>query len=141
MTITRDITRDVIVDLLPLYAAGEASPDTRAAVEAFIAQDASIAALLRALQSAEGARDDAALPEDLEREAVNRARRVIRRRSWIFGLALLCSLLPLTFAFEGGRITFLMLRDQPASALLWLAASGLWWKYTRMSRELAASGL
>jgi anti-sigma factor RsiW len=135
------ITRDIVVDLLPLYAAGEASADARAAVEAFIARDASLAGLLRALQSAADTRDDAALPDALEREAVNRARRVIRRRSWLFGLAILCSLLPLSFAFEGGRIVFLMLRDQPASALLWLVAGGLWWSYARMSRELQSAGL
>ena len=135
------ITRDVVVDLLPLYAAGEASADSRAAVEQFIAQDATLAALLRALQSAEGSDEDAALPDSLERDTVNRARRVIRRRSWIFGVAIFCSLLPFTFAFDGGRIVFFMLRDQPASVWSWAAAAVLWWKHARMTRELASAGL
>ncbi len=39
------ITRDIVLDLLPLYAAGEASPDSRAAVDAFVAADASVARL------------------------------------------------------------------------------------------------
>ena len=81
------------------------------------------------------------MPDSLERDAVNRARRVIRRRSWIFGVAIFCSLLPFAFAFDGGRIVFLMLRDQPASAWFWAAAAVLWWKYARMSRELASAGL
>lgn len=39
------ITRDVILDLLPLYLAGEASEDTRQLVEAYLATDAKLARL------------------------------------------------------------------------------------------------
>ena len=34
-----NVTRGVILDLWPVYSAGEASPDTRALVEAFLATD------------------------------------------------------------------------------------------------------
>ncbi len=34
-----NVTRDVVADLWPLYAAGEASPDTRALIEAFLRED------------------------------------------------------------------------------------------------------
>lgn len=34
-----NVTRDVIADLWPLYVAGEASPDTRALIEAFLRED------------------------------------------------------------------------------------------------------
>ncbi len=34
-----NVTRDVIADLWPLYDAGEASPDTRALIEAFLRED------------------------------------------------------------------------------------------------------
>jgi anti-sigma factor RsiW len=35
----QNVTRDVIADLWPLYVAGEASPDTRALIEAFLRTD------------------------------------------------------------------------------------------------------
>ena len=41
------VTRDVIVDLWPLYASGEASQDTRGLVEAFLREDPEFARELR----------------------------------------------------------------------------------------------
>jgi len=37
-----NVTREVILDLLPVYLAGEASPDTRALIEEFVEQDLSL---------------------------------------------------------------------------------------------------
>jgi hypothetical protein len=42
-----EVTRDVIVDLLPLYLADEASPDTQALVKEYLEQDADLAQLAR----------------------------------------------------------------------------------------------
>jgi hypothetical protein len=44
-----NITRDVINDLWPLYAAGEASPDTCALIEAFLREDREFAQTLTEL--------------------------------------------------------------------------------------------
>ncbi len=38
-----NVSREVILDLLPLYVADEASPDTRALVERHLAEDADLA--------------------------------------------------------------------------------------------------
>lgn len=137
------ITRDIIIDLLPLYAAGEASADTRALVETYLKQDASLGALLSALQAGPDAAGDASPdpPTALERIAINRTRAVIRRRSWTFGLAIFFTLLPLSFAFSGGHVTFFMLRDEPGSVLFWGSAAYLWWKHIRLTRELKVGGL
>ena len=43
------ITRDVVIDLLPLYQGGELSGDSRRIVEAFLAQDAELAKLVEKL--------------------------------------------------------------------------------------------
>ena len=136
------ITRDIVLDLLPLYAAGEASRDTQSAVESFVASDVTVAALLRALQEDRSNPPLAVeLPTRLELTAVHRTRTTIRRRGWLFGLALLATLLPLSFAFGNERVTFFMLRDQPASAVMWVAAGILWWRYARLTRELKTAGL
>lgn len=136
------ITRDIVVDLLPLYAAGEASADTRRLVEGFIKDDASVAALLRALQSSESLAEGGAAPSaELERSAVNRTRAMIRRRSWTLALAIFFTLMPLTVAGDETGITFLMVRDEPGSALFWIGAAYLWWQYARLTRELSRGGI
>lgn len=48
---TMEVTRDVILDLLPIYVADEVSADTRALVEAYLERDLAFAEIAR--QSAE----------------------------------------------------------------------------------------
>ena len=134
-----NITRDVISDLLPAYLSGEATADTRALVDEMAARDPEIARLVR---SAGGGGTDALLqqpvdlPSNVERTMVTRTRAVLRRRAWTIALALLFTCLPMTFAFDDGRITFWMLRDEPGSRLLWLSAIYLWFDYLRQGRRL-----
>ncbi len=63
-----NVTREVILDLLPVYLSGEASPATRALVEEFMKQDSELAQRIR-LQGAENFAKVApsALPPDLVR--------------------------------------------------------------------------
>jgi hypothetical protein len=85
-------TRDVVVDLWPLYASGEASPDTRALVEAFIAEDRELGEKLRQREDAGLAPSALALPRDHERMTLIRIQRRRARQSMIVNsLALLVS--------------------------------------------------
>src|SRR5207247_1434877 len=127
------ITRDVINDLLPAYASGEASADTRALIEELSAQDPEIARLVESarLESAHLERTNpmlqnpVSLPPNLERETVMRTRAVLRRRSWTLALALVFTLMPFAFTI-GSPTTFWMWRDAPGSRLLLLGAAYLW---------------
>ena len=83
-----NVTRDVIKDLLPLYAAGEASADTRALVGSFLSGDPELLRLAEALKAGEVA-PEPALPQEAGREALRRTRRLLRRRSWLLGRNLL----------------------------------------------------
>lgn len=132
------VTRDIVIDLMPLYQSGEASADTRTAIEDFLRREPGLGKLME--------QDDGGLPvadqtTALERQTVVRIRATIRRRAWIQALALLCTLLPFSFAFGGGEVRFFMLRDQPASALLLLAGAALWLVYARLTRSLRTTGL
>ena len=93
------LTRDIVVDLWPLYASGEASADTRALVDAFLAQDPEIARLLR---EEEGARIlepvPMAPPPDHEVRSFSRAKKALVQKNWPLFLAMMFS----CFAF--GRI-------------------------------------
>jgi len=132
------VTRDIAIDLLPLYQSGEASTDTRAAIEEFLRNDPSLAQM--AGQDA-APLAPATTAGELERRAITRTRAHIRRRSWVLAAAIWFTLLPFTFAFQAGRVTFFMLRDQPASVLLLLVAGILWFQHARMTRSLRTAGL
>ena len=132
------VTRDIVIDLLPLYQSGEASTDTRAAIEEFLRRDPSLAQM--ANQDA-GPIVPPTAASELERRTVTQTRAAIRRRSWILAVAIFGTLLPFSFGFRGGEVTFFMLRDQPESALFLMVAAVLWLQYARMTRSLRTAGL
>jgi hypothetical protein len=80
------ITRDVIADLWPLYAAGEASPDTRALVDAFLEEHPEVADTLLEMPELGGG---VAPSPDVEVRALERTRDLVMGNSWMQGLRLL----------------------------------------------------
>ena len=74
------VTREVINDLWPVYAADEASADTRALVEEFLRQDPEFAGLLQGCGE-EGLLRHVipTLPPDREAQALRRTKRLLRR--------------------------------------------------------------
>ena len=131
-----EVNRNVIVDLLPLYNSGEASPDTKALVEDYLRRDPS----LRRLAEAPETEAPPAPRTDAERIAVERTRGLLRRRQWTMAAALLCTLLPFSFG-DLGEFSFLMFRDMPASRWLWAAGAVLWLEYARLQRSTRTTGL
>src|SRR4029453_17857458 len=86
----KNITRDVIADLWPIYDAGEASTDTRAIVEEFLAADPEFAATLRAKPNINGG---VTVPLDIEAASLKRTRNLVRGNSWLRGLRLVALVL------------------------------------------------
>jgi hypothetical protein len=87
------LTRDVVTDLWPLYASGEASADTHALVDAFLAEDPEFARRIRDEASADVLKTGAPLlPADHEKETLLRTQRRRALQSMIVNsLALLAS--------------------------------------------------
>jgi predicted anti-sigma-YlaC factor YlaD len=111
------VSREVIADLLPLYAAGEASPATRALVEEYLSQDEEMRRQFN-LGGMEGLTTAAgpALPPDLALKSLRRARGLLRwqRLLYAWGLALTIACLGGVGVFDGGHFTFhFFLRDYP----------------------------
>lgn len=141
MTITRDIARD----LLPAYWSGEASADTRAAVEAYLAQDPAFAEeasrAARALADFEPASSDG--PDAATRiDALDRTKRVLRAQRILFALATTFSLNALTLGFsvqvDGGRwrLQWLALPGQGwLLVAVAVAAIVMWILYARVHRR------
>src|SRR5512133_2351578 len=80
------VTRDVVSDLWPLYAAGEATADTRRLVEEFLADDPDFARVLR--QRFDIPAEQVSLPADHEARALARTRDVIAGGRWLRGVRL-----------------------------------------------------
>jgi hypothetical protein len=94
-----NITREVINDLWPVYAAGEASADTRALIEEFLDRDPEFARILRVRgdESLLG-HDLPPLPLDSEAKALRKTKRLLHSWDWLLFMAMIFS----CFAF--GRI-------------------------------------
>lgn len=136
------VSRDVIVDLLPVYLAGEASPATRALVEEHLRQDPALAETVR-LQQAENVIPTAAapVPPELEMRSLRRTRSMMgwQRRLYGFGIGFTAIALTSQMSFKDGRMTdfhFLM-RDYPLQFGLFAAlAVGCWTGYFLLRRRL-----
>jgi len=71
-----EITRNVILDLLPLYSADEVSADTRALVEKYLKTDPELANVAKQLESMEKPRKiPVPLSQDAEMKAYRKAKR------------------------------------------------------------------
>jgi len=134
-----EITRDVIRDLLPLYVSGEVSADTKALVESYLRLDPELARAVAAAKALELP----ATPEPTEEKAVlDQTRRLLKQRTDTLVVAILFTLLPFTFTFNGDGITFLLIRDKPIVGSAWLfTAAVLWGWYGFLRRRLRVAGL
>lgn len=130
-----NVTREVILDLLPVYLAGEASADTRQLIDEYIKQDAELGREIRRKMTENlAAVTSPVLSPDLELKALARTRQVLALQRWLFGLAFFFSLLPLSarFEFSHGRLVDagMVAQDYPELALFALiVAVGLWIGY------------
>lgn len=140
------VTRDVVMDLLPLYLAGEASPDTCAIVEEYLRQDPDLERRVRARDRAL-LRDAGPAPSpEMELLALKRTRSVLARLRWTCALATAFTAIALALRvdFAAGRLTVfrLLIFDypRPLGTCLVLAAA-LWWLYFTMRRRSRGTGL
>jgi len=125
-----NVTKDIINDLIPLYAANECSADTRALVEEYLRQHPDEAAALRRVNDLTIPRTTAAPSAGLdELGSLRKARRLIRRRSWVLGFAIFFSLVPFSVLHTGGHTYWLFL-ESPKSVLIYGAlALASWFAY------------
>jgi hypothetical protein len=83
------VTRNVVLDLLPLYLADEASSDTRSLVESFLETDPELASIVQQQASAEIPKD---VPVPLEKEdqmeAYKQAQRILLVRVMIIAVVI-----------------------------------------------------
>lgn len=130
------IDKDVIIDLLPLYFSQEASAATKTVVEAYFAEHPDFAAAMRTAQHQPPQISGIPRP-DSGAMAMTRLRQLLRWRAGLQAVAIGCSLAPFSFIFADGRLSWMMLRDAPGSALAYgLAAMGAWVAFVVLNRRM-----
>ena len=126
-----NVTRNVIIDLLPLYVAGEVSPDSRALVDEYLKGDPELAESARStnFETLSHARPSA----DIELRALRRTRSLLGWQRWLMAWAIAFTLLPLSSVFyvEHGQVQhqFLMSEHPWAIALFSSLAVSCWVNY------------
>jgi len=141
-----NVTREVILDLLPIYLGGEASPATRALVEEYMEQDKELAQRIRMQWVDNLAKiTPAALPPDLELRSLRRTRALIGWQKWLFGLGITFTALSLTseISFQDGRIKefHFLIRDFPTQfGLFAVLAIACWSGYYAIRRHFRTPG-
>jgi hypothetical protein len=117
------VTRDVISDLWPVYESGEATADTRAIVEDYLAQDAAFAATLRGGLKLPAM--EAQMNPDSETLALKRTRDLVQGRAWLRGMRLVALVLTIFAAWHALADTTwtpsprLFVFDTIAAAICW----------------------
>ena len=137
-----DVTREVILDLLPVYLSGEASFATRALVEQYMQQDPELAQRIR-LQWTENFAKVApsTLPPDLELRSLRRTRSLLNWQRWLFGFGIAFTALSLTseISFSSGHLKefHFLLRDYPAQfGTCLILGAACWIAYFAIRRRL-----
>jgi hypothetical protein len=141
-----NVAREVILDLLPLYVAGEASPASRLLVEEHLKHDPDLAERIRML-GATGLtpKASAELPPDLELRSLRRTRRLLGMQRWLFGLGITFLVLPLGMQlnFQNGQLAdfHFLVADYPfLLGPMLFAGLACWIAYFWLQRRLRTSG-
>ena len=107
------VTREVILDLLPLYESGEASEGTKRLVREFLAADQELARRLQTLKQGRLPADKPLPSPEVEMESLKRSRRLMRTQSSVMAVAIFFTLAPFAFLFQEGRLSWLLIRESP----------------------------
>lgn len=129
------VTKDVILDLLPLYQEGEVSADSRRLVEEFLSQDPELKERVKVSGVQVSARTLVRRELDDALSAMEKAKAALRYQKWMQFWAILFSLMPLSHMYRKGDFQFVLVRDLPWMAvLMWVAAVVFWVLYWRTWR-------
>jgi hypothetical protein len=121
------ITKNIVHDLLPVYLAGDASQDTQAVIEAYMAEDPTLREIVAAARLDQP--PPVEVPVGLEQHSLQRTRRLLNRKTLWLGCALV-------FSFSSVILRPLWLAD-----VAFAGGLGLWAAFLRTCKELAPTGL
>ena len=97
-----NVTKEIINDLIPLYAANECSADTRALVDEYLQRNPQQAEELRRVMGTSVPRAVPSAKSLDEVRSFREARRRLRRRTWLMAFAIFFSLAPCASGWSMG---------------------------------------
>ena len=114
-----------------------------ALVDEYLRQDAELASTVANLRSQTLPEPPLRLMPTHEKETLEMTKQLLHWRGVLMGLALFLSLIPLSFRFDNGRITWTFFRDaSPAATTVVLVAAVLCWcSFLYVHRRLRSTGL
>lgn len=133
-----NVTKEIINDLIPLYAANECSVDTRLLVEEYLQCNPQQAEELRRVMTTSVPQNVPSAKNLDEVRAFREARRRLQRRSWEMAFAIFFSLAPFSFVWTERRVWWL-LRDSPASAMVYAVLGVVFWVIYAVERNRSRS--
>jgi hypothetical protein len=134
------ITRDVITDLLPVYLAGEASPDTRVIIEEFLKENPDFAKLV-AEQEMPLTPNSINIPKETEMQTLEKTKKLLWQRSLYLGFAIFFTLFTFSFRFNAQGVYWFW-TDTPIVAVTCLIVGIMMWvKYAKTNQRLQGSGI
>jgi len=101
-----DVTRDVVSDLWMLCRAGDASADSRALVDAFLAEETAFAASLKEGETLDTIVPHVRLSPDAERRMLDDAAKNARLKLLVIGASVTLAAVLLFAAFAGVVLAF-----------------------------------
>jgi hypothetical protein len=136
-----NLPEEVVLDLLPLYLAGEVSTATRTLVEDYLRHHPELAERAERGESDPPTMAEVKPPEELGLRTLRRTRRLLARERWLLAFALMFTGFTFSFHFtivgdHGDGLHWLMADNPPAAAACAVAAGVLWVAFWRHRRQL-----
>ncbi|MCA9945090.1 MAG: hypothetical protein H6656_08670 [Ardenticatenaceae bacterium] len=121
------ISRDVILDLLPIYLAKEASEDTRKVVEQFLADDPALAKLVEQSKRSHWP-EEIPVPLNKEQEMITfeKTRQLLWQQKIFLALAVATTLFLIAFRFDENGVEWLWLHSPGMGWAIFFVASLFW---------------
>jgi hypothetical protein len=137
------VTREIVRDLLPLYAAGEASSDTRQLVDSWLKTDPELTRDLAALRDDRPSSIASVRPlGDEAHSVIAETRRLLRRRAIYLAGALAFTGLPLlALAYRLEGVHFPLERFPAAWVTCVVLAAVFWMMFVKTMRRMRVTGL
>ncbi len=132
-----NVTKNIITDLLPLYYAEECSEDTKRLVEEYLQKNPELKEQAKYYsQNPLPKQVPQSLNKNDEMKSLVKTRKLLKVRSFVMGLAILCSLAPFSFHVTEGKFYWLMLTTSTGSALIYgIIAIISWTVYFTLKRK------
>lgn len=136
------ITRNVIVDLLPVYFSGEASDDTKILVEQYFKHNPEFASQAKAsTEEIIPNNVPITLTEEDEMDTLSKTKKNLKWRSFLMDFAIFFTLVPFSFAYIDGKFHWIISESFPSAIVYVFLAIVCWIGYFITRSKLKMTGI